>query len=93
MADVSKRTELSIRTWSPEIVGPPAAAGDLRHLSPRTGARPAPRDSRWAREGRSDDLMIGNREACRGLAEQFDVPWFNIGDEPATPAAHPMTIA
>ena len=22
--------------------------------------------------------MIGNRESCRGLAEQFDVPWFNM---------------
>ncbi|HRX80991.1 MAG TPA: formyltransferase family protein, partial [Pirellulaceae bacterium] len=23
---------------------------------------------------------IGNRNACRGIAEQFDVPWHNIGD-------------
>jgi formyltetrahydrofolate deformylase len=25
--------------------------------------------------------MIGNREACRGLAEQFDIPWVNIATE------------
>ena len=24
--------------------------------------------------------MIGNRNACRGIAEQFNVPWHNIGD-------------
>jgi formyltetrahydrofolate deformylase len=26
-------------------------------------------------------LMIGNRDACRGLAEQFAIPWFNIAAE------------
>jgi formyltetrahydrofolate deformylase len=25
-------------------------------------------------------VMIGNRNACRSVAEQFDVPWHNIGD-------------
>ena len=25
--------------------------------------------------------MIGNRDACRGLAEQFDLPWFNIAED------------
>ena len=25
--------------------------------------------------------MIGNRRACRGIAEQFDVPWRMIGDD------------
>jgi formyltetrahydrofolate deformylase len=26
-------------------------------------------------------VMIGNRDACRGMAEQFGVPWHNLGDE------------
>ncbi|HIF00540.1 MAG TPA: formyltetrahydrofolate deformylase [Planctomycetes bacterium] len=26
-------------------------------------------------------VMIGNRNACRSVAEQFDVPWHNIGDD------------
>jgi formyltetrahydrofolate deformylase len=26
-------------------------------------------------------VMIGNRNACRGLAEQFGVDWHNVGDE------------
>ena len=25
-------------------------------------------------------IMIGNRDACRGLAEQFEVPWFTIAE-------------
>lgn len=25
-------------------------------------------------------VMVGNRNACRSVAEQFDVPWHNIGD-------------
>ena len=29
--------------------------------------------------------MIGNRKACRGLAEQFDVPWEFIGDPQGNP--------
>jgi formyltetrahydrofolate deformylase len=29
--------------------------------------------------------MISNRDACRGLAEQFGVPWFNIGDKNGAP--------
>jgi formyltetrahydrofolate deformylase len=24
--------------------------------------------------------MIGNRDACRGIAEQFNLPWFNIAE-------------
>ena len=61
--------------------GPPAAAGDLRDLSARSRRwRSAARDSRWPSKGRSARSMIGNRDTCRGLAEQFDVPWFNIDD-------------
>ena len=29
--------------------------------------------------------MIGNRNACRGVAEQFDVDWHMIGDEKGNP--------
>ncbi|QDT64564.1 formyltetrahydrofolate deformylase [Calycomorphotria hydatis] len=30
-------------------------------------------------------LMIGNRQACRGLAEQFEVPWQHVGDGKGNP--------
>jgi formyltetrahydrofolate deformylase len=30
-------------------------------------------------------VMIGNREACRGMAEQFNVDWHNIADAGGAP--------
>ena len=30
-------------------------------------------------------VMIGNRPACRGMAEQFGVPWESIGDDRGKP--------
>lgn len=30
-------------------------------------------------------VMIGNRNACRGIAEQFNVPWHMIGDAHGNP--------
>ena len=30
-------------------------------------------------------VMIGNRDTCRSVAEQFDVPWHNIGDSSGNP--------
>jgi formyltetrahydrofolate deformylase len=30
-------------------------------------------------------VMIGNRPACRGVAEQFGVPWEDIGDKQGNP--------
>ena len=30
-------------------------------------------------------VMIGNRQACRGLVEQFDVDWHMIGDAKGNP--------
>jgi len=85
MNDVASRTKLSIRTWSPEIVGrrprlaicvtyrPESALALLRAI--RNGQIKA-----------DVQLMISNRDACRGIAEQFDVPWFNIADESTSTA-------
>ena len=79
MAEISKRTELSIRTWSPEI------SGRRPRLAICVTYRPEPALAllRSIRDGRvkaDPTIMIGNREACRGLAEQFDVPWHNIAE-------------
>jgi formyltetrahydrofolate deformylase len=30
-------------------------------------------------------VMIGNRPSCRGIAEQFGVPWFDVGDAHGVP--------
>ncbi len=77
MAEVSQNTKLSIRTWT-------SPAGKRRpRLAICVTYRPEPALAllRAIRDGRvkaDAQLMIGNREACRGLAEQFEVPWFNI---------------
>lgn len=79
MAEVAKRTKLSIRTWSPEIVGrrPRLAICVTYRPEPGLALLRAIRDGKVKAEA---TLMIGNRDACRGLAEQFNVPWFNVGE-------------
>ncbi len=84
MAEISRRTKLSIRTWSPEISDRQPALAicvTYRH-EPVLALLRAIRDGQIKADVR---LMIGNRDACRGLAEQFGVPWFNIGDSTGKP--------
>jgi formyltetrahydrofolate deformylase len=79
MAEVSRQTELSIRTWSPDILGRKPRLAICVTYRPETALALL----RAIRDGRikaDPCLMIGNREACRGLAEQFEVPWFNIAE-------------
>jgi formyltetrahydrofolate deformylase len=77
MSDVARRTKLSIRTWTPEIVGrrPWLAICVTYRPEPALALLRAIRDGQVKADAR---LMIGNRDACRGLAEQFGLPWFNI---------------
>ncbi|MEX0613611.1 MAG: formyltransferase family protein, partial [Pirellulales bacterium] len=79
MVDVAKRTRLSIRTWSPDIVGrrPRLAICVTYRAEPALALLRAIRDGHIKADAR---LMIGNRDACRGLAEQFNLPWFNIAE-------------
>jgi formyltetrahydrofolate deformylase len=88
MADVSRRTELSIRTWSPDIADrrPRLAICVTYRPEPALALLRAIRDGRIKADVR---LMIGNRDACRGLAEQFDVPWFNIAHNSGKPDGTP----
>ena len=77
MVDVAKRTKLSIRTWTPEITGrrPRLAICVTYRPEPALALLRAIRDGQVKADAK---LMIGNRETCRGLAEQFGLPWFNI---------------
>jgi formyltetrahydrofolate deformylase len=79
MNDVGKNTQLSIRTWSPDITGrrPRLAICVTYRPEPALALLRAIRDGHVKADVR---LMTGNREKCRGLAEQFGVPWFNIAD-------------
>jgi formyltetrahydrofolate deformylase len=84
MTEISQRTKLSIRTWSPEIAGrrPMLAICVTYRPEPVLALLRAIRDGHVKADVR---LMIGNRDTCRGLAEQFEIPWFNIGDNAGNP--------
>jgi formyltetrahydrofolate deformylase len=84
MNEVSQRTQLSIRTWTPEFNGrrPQLAICVTYRPEPALALLRAIRDGQVKADAR---LMIGNRNTCRGLAEQFDVPWFNVGDAAGNP--------
>jgi formyltetrahydrofolate deformylase len=84
MTAISDRTNLSIRTWTPNIAGrrPALAICVTYRPEPALALLRAIRDGRVKADAR---LMIGNRESCRGLAEQFEVPWFNVGDNAGNP--------
>jgi formyltetrahydrofolate deformylase len=84
MTDVAKRTKLSIRTWSPDITGrrPRLAICVTHRPEPALALLRAIRDGNTKADAQ---LMIGNRETCRGLAEQFGLPWFNVADQSGKP--------
>jgi formyltetrahydrofolate deformylase len=77
--EIGRIKNLAIRVWSP----------DERALRPRLAICTTYRQEtplallRAIRDGQikaEPTVMIGNRDACRGIAEQFDVPWQNVGD-------------
>jgi formyltetrahydrofolate deformylase len=84
MTEVARRTKLSIRTWSPEITGrrPRLAICVTYRPEPALAVLRAIRDGQVKADAQ---LMIGNRDTCRGLAEQFGLPWFNIADADGKP--------
>jgi formyltetrahydrofolate deformylase len=79
LADIGTRTKLSIRVWSPEerAARPRLAICTTYRQEPPLALLRAIRDGQIQAE---PAVMIGNRPACRGIAEQFNVPWENIGD-------------
>jgi formyltetrahydrofolate deformylase len=84
MRAISDRTGLSIRTWTPEISDrPPRIAICLtyRPESPQALLRAL---SAGGVPGEAVAL-ISNRPACRWLAEEHAVPWYEIGDASGSP--------
>lgn len=84
MQDIGCVKGLTIRVWS----------RDEHRRPPRialcTTYRPEPalailRDVRDRRLNATAAVMIGNRDSCRGVAEQFHVPFHNIGDGKGNP--------
>ena len=84
MRQIGALKDLSIRVWSPEEHARPARVAILTTYRPE----PALAVLRGLRDGRlrgAAAVMLGNRNTCRGLAEQFEVPWHGIGDEKGNP--------
>jgi formyltetrahydrofolate deformylase len=79
MEAISRQSGLSIRTWSPgkRSTRPRLAiCVTLRHETPQ-----AVMEAVRAGAIRAEiAALISNRQTCRGLAEEFDVPWHFIGD-------------
>lgn len=79
MAEISARTGLSIRTWiprQPDRRPRIAICCTLRTETPRAVLEAIASGAIAADAA----ALISNRQTCRGLAEEFDVPWHNIGD-------------
>jgi formyltetrahydrofolate deformylase len=77
--EIGRIKNLAIRVWSPdERASRPrlAICTTYRQETPLALLR-AIRDGQIKADS---TVMIGNRSACRGIAEQFDVPWHNVGD-------------
>jgi formyltetrahydrofolate deformylase len=80
MRGIGEEKQLSIRVWSPDAMpGKPrlAICTTLRPETPLALMR-AIRDGHVRAE---PAVIIGNRPACRSIAEQFETPWHCVGDE------------
>jgi len=84
MQQIGQAKNLSIRTWSREERSEPArlAICTTYRPEPALGVLRAIRDKRLRA---TPAVMLGNRDSCRGVAEQFDVPWHMIGNEKGEP--------
>jgi formyltetrahydrofolate deformylase len=79
MVEIGRLKNLSIRVWSPEerTTRPKLAICVTYRPEPALALLRAIRDGQIRAE---PAVMIGNRTACRGIAEQFQVAWHMIGD-------------
>ncbi len=84
LAEIGRETKLSVRVWSPEerAAKPRLALCVTQREETPVALLRAMRDKLIKAE---PAVMIGNRNNCRGLAEQFGVPWEMIGDEQGVP--------
>ena len=76
--EIGRLKNLSIRVWSPEerAARPRLAICTTYRTEPPLALLRAIRDGQIKAD---PAVMIGNRDACRGIAEQFGIPWHNIG--------------
>ncbi len=84
MVEIGKLKGLSVRTWSRDEHQrrPRLAICTTYRPEPALAVLRAIRDNRLAAD---PAVMIGNRKSCRGVAEQFEVPWHQVGDDRGNP--------
>lgn len=79
LQEIGQTRSLEVRVWSRDEHQrlPRLAICTTYRTEPPLALLRAIRDGRLKAEAA---VMLGNRNACRSVAEQFDVPWENIGD-------------
>ncbi len=83
LMEIGRLKRLSIRVWSSsENKRPRIAICTTLRPEPALAVLRAIRDGQIRAEAA---VMISNRSACRGIAEQFDVDWHSIGNEDGDP--------
>jgi formyltetrahydrofolate deformylase len=84
LEQIGRAKNLSVRVWSPEErpARPRLAISTTYRPEPPLALLRAIRDGQLSAE---PAVMIGNRPACRGIAEQFGVDWHLIGDAAGVP--------
>lgn len=84
MLEIGRLKNLAIRTWSRDESSEPPRLAICTTYRPETSLAllRAVRDKRLRA---NPVVMLGNRNSCRGVAEQFGVDWRNIGDEKGNP--------
>ncbi len=84
LTEIGVRKGLTVRVWSRDEHQrlPRLAVCTTYRTEPPLAILRAIRDGRLKAE---PALMLGNRNACRSVAEQFDVPWTNIADSSGNP--------
>lgn len=83
MAEIGRHKKLSVRVWTPEPVARKprlAICTTFQEATPRAVLEAV-------KSGLIDaqaTVMIGNRPRCQGLADEYNVPWHNIGRDDGT---------
>ncbi|MCA9212501.1 MAG: formyltetrahydrofolate deformylase [Planctomycetales bacterium] len=84
LGQIGTLKNLSVRVWSPDVREqfPRIAICTTYRPEPALAVLRAIRDRQLSAEV---PVMIGNRPACRGVAEQFGCDWHMIGDDKGNP--------
>ena len=84
LTEIGQLKGLSVRVWSPDerAESPRLAICVTHRTEPALALLRAIRDKQIRAEV---PVMLGNRNTCQGIAEQFEIPWHNVGDERGEP--------